>query len=155
MNWGTLLSTLIGAVIGVGSTLLADRVRWRRELERQAKESRRELYARFLTALNEATEALWVVGLGDRRVDGPESLAEVLRGQVHRSGLYSYREQIMILAPPAVLREADLATDRVREYRDVLISGHAAGSAEEGSAMHAYTAALKALRQVMRADLAS
>ncbi|MFJ9767258.1 hypothetical protein ACIRUY_25895 [Streptomyces erythrochromogenes] len=154
MNWGALISTLVGAVIGVGSTLLADRVRWRRELEQRGKDSRRELYGQFLTALNEAAESLWVVGLGDRRAAGIERLDELLRAEVHRTGLYSLREQVMILATEDVRRVADQAVDRVREYRDCLISGSAGGSPEERTAMDAYKSTIKVLREAMRADMA-
>jgi hypothetical protein len=154
MDWGTLLSTLVGAIIGVTSTLLADRVRWRRESEQRGRDVRLEVYGRFLTALNEAAESLWVVGLGDRRPAEPERLDELLRAEVHRAGLYSLREQIMILAADNVRRSADLAVDRVREYRDCLIGGSDSGSAEEIAATDAYKAAVKELRDAMRVDVA-
>ncbi|MFE5995228.1 hypothetical protein [Streptomyces sp. NPDC056453] len=154
MNWGTLISTMLGAVIGVGSTLIADRARWSRELTQRAKETRRELYGQFLTALNESAESLWVVGLGDRRTSEHVRLDERLRAEVHRTGLYSYREQVMILGTDNVVRGADQAVDRVREYRDCLINGHVVGSTEETAAMTAYKATIKQLRGAMRADLA-
>lgn len=153
MGLESAISTLLGAVIGVGSTLLADRVRWRRELDQRARDARRELYGRFLTALNEAAESLWVVGLGDRRQEVPERLDELLRAEVHRTGLYSYREQVMILGTAEVVRSADHSVDRVREYRDCLLNGLVGGSNEEMAAMDAYKTSIKALRQAMRTDL--
>jgi hypothetical protein len=106
-----------------------------------------------LTALNEAAESLWVVGLGDRRQEVPERLDELLRAEVHRTGLYSYREQVMILGTAEVVRSADHSVDRVREYRDCLLNGLVGGSNEEMAAMDAYKTSIKALRQAMRTDL--
>ncbi|MER7202374.1 hypothetical protein CG723_44110 [Streptomyces sp. CB01635] len=152
MDWGTLLPTLVGAVIGVGSTLGADRLRWARELRQRATSSRQELYGQFLTALNEAAESLWVLGLGDRH-DSSIDLPEALRAAVHGTGLYSFREQVMIIATDDVLAKADQAVDRVREYRDCLAAGHREGSPDEVAGMDAYKRAVKELRSAMRADL--
>ncbi|MFI6678182.1 hypothetical protein [Kribbella sp. NPDC050470] len=137
----------------MSSTLIAERVRWRRERQQRAKDSRRELYGQFLTSLNEAAESLWAVSLGDRRGTDGAPFDETLRGEVHRTGLYSYREQVMILAPEGVRASADQAVDRVREYRDCLMSGSQTGSPVETAAMNAYKAAVKSLRQAMRSDL--
>lgn len=155
MSLESAISTLLGAVIGVGSTLLAYRVRWRREIDQRGRDARRELYSRFLTALNESAESLWVVGLGDRR-DGatPERLDELLRAEIHRSGLYSYREQVLIVGTAEVVRCADCAVDRVREYRDCLANGAVGGSREETAAMEACKASIKALQKAMRTDIA-
>lgn len=57
------------------------------------------------------------------------------------------------LATDDVLRTADQAVDRVREYRDLPISGSHGGSPEETAAMDAYKKAIKVLRQAMRADM--
>jgi hypothetical protein len=154
MGWESAISTLLGAIIGVGSTLLADRARWRRELQQRTRDTRRELYGRFLTALNESSESLWVIGLGDRRQEEHDRLDELLRAAVHRTGLYSYREQVMIVAADNVAHSADRAVDCVRAYRDCLIDGARSGSREERAAMGAYKASIKELRHEMRTDIA-
>lgn len=122
-------------------------------LEQRARDARRELYGRFLMALNESAESLWVIGLGDRRQEEHDRLDELLRAAVHRTGLYSYREEIVITATDNVARSADRAIDRVREYRDCLIDGSIGGSSEEMAAMDAYKSSIKELRQAMRTDL--
>lgn len=44
MDWLASINTLIGAGIGVGSTLLADRFRWHRERVRISEEARRQIF---------------------------------------------------------------------------------------------------------------
>ena len=50
MSRGTLLAAGLGAVLGVGTTLLTDLVRSRRESNQRWTDVRREVYARALTA---------------------------------------------------------------------------------------------------------
>nr|WP_285561247.1 hypothetical protein [Streptomyces hygroscopicus] len=52
MEWLSLASTALGAVIGVGSTLIADRLSWRRERAGQSFDVRRQLYAHYTAALS-------------------------------------------------------------------------------------------------------
>ncbi|MEU4087725.1 hypothetical protein [Streptomyces aureus] len=44
MDWLPLLSTLAGAAIGIGSTLIADRNRWKREDVKDGLRLRLDLY---------------------------------------------------------------------------------------------------------------
>ncbi|MFB7500359.1 hypothetical protein ACFC09_37755 [Streptomyces sp. NPDC056161] len=48
MNWGKQLSTAIGALLGIGATLLVDRARHRREQANRVQDARRDLYTRYL-----------------------------------------------------------------------------------------------------------
>ncbi|MFF8868000.1 hypothetical protein ACF08B_38860 [Streptomyces sp. NPDC015139] len=58
MDWLAPVNTLIGAVIGVGSTLLADRHRWRRDRAALNQDTRRQAYAAFMTALSDVYQRL-------------------------------------------------------------------------------------------------
>ncbi|GAA2074096.1 hypothetical protein GCM10009801_27820 [Streptomyces albiaxialis] len=58
MEWISPVSTALGAGIGVGATLLADRLRWRREREDRALETRQQLYAEYSAALSRIRTAL-------------------------------------------------------------------------------------------------
>ena len=49
--WLSLLSTVVGAVIGVLATFLADRARWLRDRSDRDLTIRRESYAAYLAAL--------------------------------------------------------------------------------------------------------
>lgn len=61
MDWLPLTSTLLEAFIGVGSTLVVDRAKWRRD---QAREKRRTVYVEFLGALHIARESFWQLSRG-------------------------------------------------------------------------------------------
>ncbi|MCF4138571.1 hypothetical protein L1856_20425 [Streptomyces sp. Tue 6430] len=54
MDWLAPVNTLTGAAIGIGSTLLADRIRWRRDREALDRDTRRQAYAAFMAALSDA-----------------------------------------------------------------------------------------------------
>lgn len=58
MEWISPVSTALGAVIGVGSTLLTDRFRWRRERAGQNLDVRRQMYADYTAALSRIRTAL-------------------------------------------------------------------------------------------------
>jgi hypothetical protein len=53
MDWLAPVNTLTGAAIGIGSTLLADRLRWRRDREALNQDTRRQAYAAFMAALSD------------------------------------------------------------------------------------------------------
>lgn len=57
MEWTALAATVVGAVIGVGSTLVTDRVSWRRDTRERDRETLRTVGAQFLEALTEACDA--------------------------------------------------------------------------------------------------
>jgi hypothetical protein len=69
VEWTTLAATGLGAVVGVGSTLLADRVRWRRETGERDRRERRDLYVSCLTRYRLAYEDMHTAALAHR--DGP------------------------------------------------------------------------------------
>jgi hypothetical protein len=62
------LLLVAGAVIA----LSADRVRWHREDRRHWNQERREVYQRFLTALDEWRELDWVLAMELGDADGPD-----------------------------------------------------------------------------------
>jgi hypothetical protein len=68
MDWTTLAATALGAFVGVGSTLLADRVRWRRDQVDRTRQERRQIYVTVLTKYRLAYEDMREAALtGDGR----------------------------------------------------------------------------------------
>ncbi|MEU1086219.1 hypothetical protein ABZ401_05185 [Streptomyces sp. NPDC005892] len=53
MEWMTLVATLLGAVIAMGSTLLVEARKDRREAAGEWRRSRRELYGAYLGTLSQ------------------------------------------------------------------------------------------------------
>ncbi|MFF8592552.1 hypothetical protein ACF061_14090 [Streptomyces sp. NPDC015220] len=150
MEWLSLASTALGAVIGVGSTLIADRLSWRRERAGQSFDVRRQLYAdytaalsRMRTALNEAAQA----NLPTQ--ERPGRLRELFLAP----GAYEIRHQLAITAPQAVVEAARTAFVVLRETRDLLIDGAAVESPAYTELESRFDAAVADLRKVMRRDL--
>ncbi|MFF8934692.1 hypothetical protein ACF08O_08180 [Streptomyces paradoxus] len=153
MDWSSALSTSIGAAIGIVATLIADRNRWRRDLSSRALEVRRETYTEFMTAMNEAGEAIRAVSLGDHSSD--TSLDSVVREAFRSSGVHAALERLRLVAPPAVETAAYAAFRSMRHLRD----HYAAGSEPTEGRAHSTRMELErnfqTLRELMRKDLAS
>ena len=63
MDFGTLVAAAVGAVIGIGSTLMTDSVRARRDLDQKWVDTKRLVYVRFLEALAQAHSRITVAAL--------------------------------------------------------------------------------------------
>jgi hypothetical protein len=151
MNWSAALSTLLGAVVGVGSALLVDRVRWGREHTRRWQQTRREAYVAYLTALHQANEAMRAVSLSEDAADA--SREAVARAAFRSAGTVQAREAVVLVAPEPVVQAADAAFQRLRSLRDLIGQGHQLGSPGYEPALLAYGDSLQALRDTIRQDL--
>jgi hypothetical protein len=60
-QWIAVLGTALGAVIGIGSAFINDRVRWKREQDRDRLGVRRELYSAYIATLTEIHESMRAV----------------------------------------------------------------------------------------------
>lgn len=151
MNWMPLLSTLVGAVIGISATLIADRNRWQREGVRQALELRREVYSEFVSALKTAGEEIRAVALGDHMSDSARDVAvrEAFRG----TGIYTASERLWLVGPPQVVAAGNEAFHSWRAIRDAYARGIAVGSAEEAPLIAQRRTAMAQMRRRMREDL--
>ncbi|QES29078.1 hypothetical protein DEJ47_23945 [Streptomyces venezuelae] len=107
MEWISPVSTLLGAGIGVGATLPADRNRWRRESAESETATRRQLYAEYTAALSRVRTALHEAA---RTADGPgpgsAEHAREVRARFLAPGAYELRHQLAITAPPEVVAAA-------------------------------------------------
>jgi hypothetical protein len=151
MDWSTALSTLLGAVVGVGSALLVDRVKWGREQAQRWQQTRREAFVAYLTALHRANEAMRAVSLGERPDGTTMELAA--RAAFRAGGVYETREQVILVASEPVVRTAEVVFRRLRELRDLIGQGGRLGSEGYEPALVAYGDALQALRDAIRKDL--
>lgn len=120
MDWVAPISTLAGAVVGVGSALLAERIRWRRDSARERAQTRREVYSEFLMALSQShsnmrSAAFQSEDLPEARRHG--SLHEALDG----SGIWRFRQSLSLTAPAEIIGSAVTACNALTAIRDVLI----------------------------------
>ncbi|WP_223776420.1 hypothetical protein [Streptomyces sp. 135] len=148
------MSTLLGAVIGVGATLLADRIRWRRESADRETATRRQLYAEYTAALSRVRTALHECAQATGgAIPGSEDHAREVRDRFLAPGAYEIRHQLAIIAPADVVEAARSAFIALRTTRDRVLEGVTAGSEVYAELEAGNDAAIAELRRVMRRDL--
>ncbi|MEV8451308.1 hypothetical protein AB0467_01575 [Streptomyces sp. NPDC052095] len=156
MEWISPVSTALGAVIGVGSTLVTDRLRWRRERAGQSLDVRRQLYAEYTAALSRTRTALDECA---REEGHGEERRQRVREVFLAPGAYEIRHQLAIVAPREVVDTARSAFLVLRDTRDLLVAGAAdadgpvADSPAYRELEERLDRALAELRAVMRQDL--
>lgn len=151
MSWSTALLTLLGTIVGASVTLLADRVRWRRDQHQRSDDARRDAYATYLAALHVTSEGIRAVSLGEH---GPEtSRPSAARAAFRSANLNATREQLVLLAPALIVRAADETFKGLRELRDLVGQGHDLESPDYRQVLDRYQLVLKTLRNGMREDL--
>ncbi|MFJ3672007.1 hypothetical protein ACIPSE_36695 [Streptomyces sp. NPDC090106] len=153
MEWTTLAATGLGALVGVGSTLLADRVRRRHDATERSRRERTEIYVACLTTFRQAHEAMRAAASGDRADERPGAVDAAVREAFRESGCNEARETALICAPEPMTGVIDEAFLTLRSLRGVLASGHAVPSPEYREARRVHNRAVTAARTAMRADL--
>lgn len=151
MNWFSLASVLLGAGIGVGSTLLADRLRWHRESIDRQQSYKREAYTEYLTAL-----ARWRNGLRETAYDpnlSNDERREKARQALLNSQAYEKRMEMFITAPPSVITNSEATYKALRNMKDPIARGVLQDSSEYRDLVAAFESRLQQLRTSMRADL--
>lgn len=150
MEWISLAGTALGAVIGVGSTLLAERVRWRRERAGQDLDVRRQLYADYTAALSRMRTALNECARVDLAADERRSRVREL---FLAPGAYEIRHQLAIVAPMEVVAAARSAFVVLRDTRDLIGEGAGVDDPAYLELEERLDAAVAELRTLMRLDL--
>ncbi|WP_018543979.1 hypothetical protein [Streptomyces sp. LaPpAH-108] len=140
MPWSTLVAAVVGAVLGVLATLVADHVRWRRDRSERDRDTLRAAFAAYLTALSAARDAFARAG------PSPEAVGE---GHVAISehGVYAAQHQLELVAQRPLVDKAGRATLAVLDLHDAVVAGHASDSPE-------YVAAWRTTRQTRAALIA-
>lgn len=151
VDWSPVVSTIVGAMVGVGATTLADRSRWKRDEGRERNQLRRDSYGSYLAAVIQAHEAMRAAAVD---VHNPAEARRADITQAFRAAdPYVRRFELSLVAPADVVKLAVAVFRRVREIRDLLISGAMADSAEYRAAQVAYYDAIKEMSDAMRKDL--
>lgn len=150
MDWLAPVNTLTGAGIGIGSTLLADRLRWRRDRAALGQDTRRRAYAAFMAALSDVYQRLDELARDGRPAE--EARAAAHEVFVSRN-LYPLRYELALIAPWEVMEPVNQAFWRVRDLRDLVARGSTRGNPEFGGHLRAYLAAAEAAQVAMRRDL--
>lgn len=121
MDWSSPLSTLLGALIGVSSTLAVDRVRADRERLDKDKAVKRQVYADYLAALTRTRDELRAAARdpGAHPEDRRRRAVEAFRD----GGAYELRYQVAVLAPTVVDEASVEAFRALRDMRDLVEEG--------------------------------
>ncbi|WP_405654034.1 hypothetical protein [Streptomyces sp. NBC_00019] len=119
MSWTPLVAAIVGAVIAMGSTLLAERRRTQREDAAEWRRTRQSLYSKFLAAHAQAGSDLRNIA----------STPDLELGERYRQARAAYtlcyvsRHELEILAPDSVVRPAYECSRSVRAMRDAVSTG--------------------------------
>lgn len=155
MAWGTLVAAALGAVFGIGSTVITDLLRSRRDDDRQWAETKRLVYVRFLVALAQAHSRMVVVAFNG--LQSAERIAAVHRAfheDPQHSSAKSVLRELGITAPPAVHREGLAVYQKLREVRELLADETITlETPEYHETVVEFFAMLDALQNAMRNDL--
>jgi hypothetical protein len=150
MDWLAPLNTLIGAGIGVGSTLLADRLRWRRDRINSSQDARRQAYAAFMGALSDAYQRLYEIA---RKGNEPGEAQAAAHEVFVSSNLYPLRYQLVLIAPWSVVEPTNQAFWKIRDLRDLVATGATRDSQEFRLLGRQYVDAAEEAQVAMRGDL--
>lgn len=152
MEWISLASTALGAVIALSTTLLNERFKWRREQVSNHRKLRQQAYSSFLSALTDAHERM----RGESRADHtPESRSTAVLNAFREANCYGLRYELAIIAEQEVLDSAEEAFQTMRTIRDVLAEGNSVKDERYTQLRSSYGTTLRELQQRMRAELAS
>ncbi|MFL9659411.1 hypothetical protein ACJ7VE_37590 [Streptomyces sp. PB17] len=149
MQWMTLVSAVIGALIATASAALLDLSRWRREQDDRLFGVRRALYSDYLTCLSQARNAFRSLA----RNQEMESLERARSARDSFAPCYGMRYQMSIMAASHVFAASENAFRQLRNVRDLAAAGTLAWDEAYTSGRAEYEAALTRLREAMRLDL--
>jgi hypothetical protein len=160
VDWATPISTLVGGTIGIGSALLGDRLRVRRERMHQIDDVRRQLYAKYLEALTSTDSDLQLLAIAE---ETPVDAIKV-RAVWRKYSVLALKYEVQLVASRVVAEAADATYSRLRVMRNAirttnLIVGSPGNldddpGSDEWVAVHVpYINAIEDLRRAMRADI--
>lgn len=123
MQWSAIVATAVGTVLGVVSTLVADRIRWRRDTSERDRDALRSAFMEYLSALAQARDAF-------SRAE--PSLERIGKGHVAigEHGVYAAQQQLELVAQRPVVELAGRATLSVLDFYDAVVAGHDPDSME-------------------------
>ncbi|GAA2689526.1 hypothetical protein [Streptomyces lunalinharesii] len=149
MQWWTLASAVVGAVIATLSSAYLDRRRWRRDQRDRLAEVRRELYGEYLACLSKVRNSFRLLA----RTPELDATERERTARESFAPCYEIRYQMSITASAAVVTTSEAAFRRLRDVRDIAAQGTLAGDERYTGGRGAYEEALTRLRTAMRSEL--
>jgi hypothetical protein len=97
MDWGTLVSTGLGALFGAGSTMTANLIMVGRQRGDRDRDVARQAYVEYLGAISRTTGQLNALRQ-DGSLTGEDRMREAGR-ILTESGIYESRQRVLIISP--------------------------------------------------------
>lgn len=119
MDWTTLVATLVGAAIAMGTSLGVEIRKDRHDTESEWRRTRREIYAAYLTALSQAR---WELS----GIAGNDELSDIVRRAMSNeifARCYQVRHQLELYAPSSVVEPALTYFRTLRAFRNAVRDG--------------------------------
>ena len=150
VDWVTLVSTVSGAVLALGGTVIAYVFSARDRRSRENRGDRRQSYIDYILAVEAAHSALRRVAdpnrtRGDLSVEAAEAMTN--------SGVYGAREKLLVTADRGIVRAGETTLEALSKMRRAARHGATLDTLEWHNAYHQYAEAVWALRRAARTDL--
>ncbi|MFI0964158.1 hypothetical protein ACH4S8_22505 [Streptomyces sp. NPDC021080] len=155
MEWGTLGVAAVGAFFGIGATVITDALRSRREKDQRWADTKRLVYARFLTALAQAhSRMVIVVARGEADGVRRQAVHDAFHLDPQHSDAKSVLRELGLVAPDHVYRVALPLYEQLRRVRDTLASEvMSIETPEYRQVTIPFFQQMEALQRLMRDDL--
>jgi hypothetical protein len=143
MDWTTLVATLVGAAIAMGTSLGVEIRKDRHNTESEWRRTRREIYAAYLTVL---TQARWELS----GVAGNDELSDAVRRATSNeifARCYQIRHQLELYAPSSVVEPALAYFRTLRAFRNAIREGLRDGAPDYYNHESEYAAHVKRVKE--------
>jgi hypothetical protein len=151
VDWSALLSTVVGGLLVITSTTIAERARWKRSRLDAAEDRLRVAYASYFAAIADAGNSLRIVSQ-DRHLSAQER-AERAHDAFSEHGLHARRYELQVLAPASIVARIDEVFVHLRNLRDLAEAGQSIDDPAYRSALASWQREFADLRAAVRADL--
>jgi hypothetical protein len=150
-EWVAVGGTALGAVIALTSTILNDRIKWKREREKENATVRRGIYSKYIAALTKAHEDMRAVASshGLTSQDRRNSIILVF----HTNQLYRWRYEIGLVAGQQVIDVTESAFQQMRKIRDTLADGTSVSDQKYSEQRTKWGKILRSMQNAMRNEL--
>lgn len=149
MEWGQLLSAVVGAGIALSGALLVEGRRDRGQRTRDRDLDRWRTYVDFALSLDAAHNLLRAVARDSASI--PDRLSAA-NDAVHVSGLYSARERLLMAASSEVTVSGERTFLCLAEIRNAVRTGASLQSPQYHRAYHSFAEALWRFRSAVRIE---
>ncbi|MFD6288923.1 hypothetical protein [Streptomyces sp. NPDC060205] len=151
VEWSSLIGTGLGAVLGVGATLIGEQVRWRRTTKDTRLQDLRNLFVDCLVSFRRAHEAMRLAA--DEEHPSPQARAAGIRQVFQASGCDEARERVVLTATDEVVSAVDAAYASLRDLREVPAAGATVPTPDYQAAGRAHSRTMAAAREAFRRHL--